>query len=139
MPQLLTAADLAGQFRGFRRAFRVEARDAYWLGYEEAEFALFLAGQPRPPEQVGWWRDYLTRLDGWRHDGREVCRVLLDWEGDSPYKRWRRWCEQFHTRHRCGDDACPVKTGEDMLHMPGSLAEDLGLPLYDFWLFEDED
>jgi uncharacterized protein DUF6879 len=127
MATLLTPKGFADQFGEFRTAWRLEARSDYRLGYERAEFEHFQAGRPRPPEQVSWWRDYLVRVDGWISDGREIGRVRLDDDEPTPYQSWLAWCEPFHR-----------KAGEDIRHMPRARATALGIPGYDFWLFDSE-
>jgi hypothetical protein len=127
MTEVLTSEGFADQFRDFRRAFRLEARDSYFLGYERAEYEHFLADEPHPPSEVPWWQDYLARVTGWAAEGRELARVRLDGEDPSPYQLWLAWCEPWH-----------IKAGDNITHLPRSLAVRLGIPLYDFWLFDDE-
>ncbi len=122
----ITETEFAELFRTFRTsAWRLEA-SKYKLGYEDAEFRRFIAGAPVPPPQISWWSSWLARVRDWRQQGKEIGRVRVDDVPLSPYQRWQRWAEPWHR-----------EAGEDVRHLSRPGAADLGVPLYDFWLFDD--
>jgi len=127
MASLITEAEFAALFRTFRvSAWRLEA-STYKLDYEAAEYQRFMAGQPTAPPQVSWWRPWLDRVRGWKERGMEIGRVRVDDVPLTPYQRWQRWSEPWHR-----------EVGEDIRHLPRPRAAALGLPLYDYWLFDDD-
>jgi hypothetical protein len=111
-----------------RTAFHFEAQSTYRLTYEQADFDLFLAGTPRDPADIDWWRPWLERVATFAEQGKRISRVRLLAEPPSDYQRWELWADPFH-------DAA----GEDIRYMPRSHAGALGLPLdNDWWLLDDE-
>jgi hypothetical protein len=111
-----------------RSAFRLETRDRYALGYERADFERFLAGSPRPPAEVDWWRPWLDQITRLTREGKRIGRVRVLAEPPTDYQRWEMWAAPWHAR-----------AGEDIRYMPRSTAERLGLPLdHDWWLLDDE-
>jgi hypothetical protein len=127
MAALITPSELRGLFGTFRvSAWRLEA-GTYSLGYEAPEFERFLAGDPVPPPDVSWWRPWLDRMQGFKGQGKQVGRVRIDDVPLSAYQRWQQWAEPWHR------DA-----GEDIRHIPRPRAVAIGLPSYDFWLFDDD-
>jgi hypothetical protein len=128
MASLITGAEFADLFRTFRlSAWRLEAASSYKMDYEEAEFQRFIAGEPATPSDVSWWQGWLDWVRGWKGQGKDVGRVRVDDVPLSPYQRWLLWCEPWHH-----------EAGEDIRHLPRPRATRLGLPLYDYWLFDDE-
>jgi hypothetical protein len=118
-------AELAS-FRG--SAFRLETRDAYALGYERADFEAFLAGNPVPPPEVGWWRPWLEQVAALTRDGRLIGRVRLVADPPTPYQQWELWAARWH-----------AQAGEDIRYLPRLRAEAVGLPAdEDWWLLDDE-
>lgn len=115
--------------RSFRRsAFRLETRDTYALGYEQADFEQFLAGAPVPPPELDWWRPWLDEIARLRAEGKTVSRVRILSEPPSDYQRWEMWAARWHSR-----------AGERIGYMARASAERIGLPLrYDWWLLDDE-
>lgn len=111
-----------------RTAFRFETRNAYVLGYEQAELARFLDGQPVPPPEVSWWRPWLDRIAALAADGRHVSRVRVIDEPPSDYQRWELWAAPWH-----------AAAGERITYITRAVAGDLGLPLgYDWWLLDEQ-
>ena len=127
MASLITDAEFAGLFRSFRMsAWRLEA-SCYKLDYEAAEFQRFIAGEPRVPSEISWWRPWFDKVRGWKDLGMEIGRVRVDDVPLTPYQRWQHWAEPWHQ-----------EAGEDIKHLPRPRAAELGLPLYDYWLFDDD-
>lgn len=127
MTALITPAELRGMFGTCHTsAWRLEA-GSYKLGYEAPELERFMAGNPVPPPDVSWWRPWLDRVRGFKEQGKQIGRVRIDDVPLSAYQRWQHWAEPWHT------DA-----GEDIRHMPRPRAVAIGLPSYDFWLFDDD-
>jgi hypothetical protein len=113
----------------FRRsAFHLETRPSYAMSYERADFELFLAGTPRPPSEVDWWKPWLDQITELDRQGKHVRRVRVLAEPPTDYQRWLIWADPWH-----------AEAGEDIRYMPRSKAERIGLPLsHDWWLLDDE-
>jgi hypothetical protein len=127
MAALITPTELRDMFGTFRlSAWRLET-GTYNLGYEAPELQRFLAGDPVPPPDVSWWRPWLDRVRSFTEQGRQVGRVRVDDVPLSAYQRWQHWAEPWHK------DA-----GEDIRHIPRPRAAAIGLPSYDYWLFDDD-
>jgi hypothetical protein len=63
MTREITEEEFDKLLRSIRRsAFRMETRSSYALGYERADFDLFLSGSPVPPPELGWWRPWLDPI-----------------------------------------------------------------------------
>jgi uncharacterized protein DUF6879 len=120
-----TFGDLLRSFR--QTAFRLESRDAYAMDFEHGEFARFLAGSPRPPSEIGWWKDWLDQIAGLASAGKHVSRVRVLAEPPSDYQRWMLWAAPWY-----------AQAGEDIRYMTHREACDLGLPDADWWLLDDE-
>jgi hypothetical protein len=111
-----------------RSAFHLETRDVYALGYERADFELFLAGAPRPPSEVDWWRPWLDQMTRLVREGKQISRVRILAEPPTGYQQWMIWSTPWH-----------AAAGEEIRYMPRSMAERVGLPLeHDWWLLDDE-
>jgi hypothetical protein len=125
----VTEEEFLAMVRGFRRsAFRLETRGTYAPGYEREDFARFLAGAPRPPSEVDWWRPWLDRVGRLTREGKTVSRVRILNEPPSDYERWQLWAARWH-----------AEAGEDIRYLPRSRAERIGLPVdQDWWLLDDE-
>jgi len=124
----ITETEFEELLRSFRRsAFRFEARDAYALDYEQADFDLFLAGQPVAPPDVAWWGPWLERIAAMTAAGRTVGRVRVLAGPPTDYQRWELWAAPWH-----------ASAGEAIGYLPRSEAEALGLPDADWWLLDDE-
>lgn len=110
-----------------RTAFRLETRAQYALDYEAPDFELFLAGNPRPPDQLEWWRPWLDQIARLTREGKRIGRVRIVEEPPSDYQRWELWAADYHAR-----------AGERIAYMPRSRAEAIGLPIdHDWWLLDD--
>ena len=114
--------------RGFRvSAFRFEAQDSYGFKYEQEEFARYVAGTPRTPDQIEWWQAWLNRVRECVRDGKTICRVRLLDTPPTPYQQWLVWGTRFH-----------AEAGEDIRYLLRAEAGNLGLPDHDWWLLDDE-
>jgi hypothetical protein len=108
-------------------AFRFETRASYALGYERADFEAFLAGHPRPPAEVEWWREWLEQIRQQASDGKTIARVRILHHPPSDYQRWEQWCDPWH-----------ADAGERIRYLPLSRAAALSLPLdHDWWLLDE--
>jgi hypothetical protein len=125
----ITEPEFDEMLRSFRHsAFRLETRDTYALGYEEADFERFLAGSPVPPSELNWWRPWLDQIARLTGEGKSVSRVRIVAEPPSDYQRWEMWAAPWHSR-----------AGERIAYLPRQRAEGIGLPLQnDWWLLDDE-
>jgi hypothetical protein len=109
-------------------AFRLETLDAYALDYERPDFERFLGGDPAPPPEIGWWRDWLYQVADLARRGKEVRRVRVIAEPPSVYQRWMLWAHPWY-----------AQAGEGIQYLPRSRAVALRLPLeVDWWLIDDE-
>lgn len=125
----LTEAEFVTEVRTFRTsAFRLEAQPGYVLDYERPVFEGWLAGMAVPPPEVDWWAPWLHRVARWTADeGKTIGRVRVLAEPPTTYQRWLMWATPWH-----------AEVGEKLRYMPRSTAEQIGLPLGDFWLLDDE-
>src|SRR5215831_8530206 len=127
MASMIREAEFADLFRTFRfSAWRLEA-SSYKLDYEEADFQRFIAGEPTALSEISWWRSWFDKVRRWKDQGKEVSRVRVDDVPLSDYQRWQRWAEPWHR-----------EAGEDIRHLPRPRAAELALPLYDYWLFDND-
>jgi hypothetical protein len=108
-------------------AFRFEARDSYAIGEERTEYAAFLKGVPRMPDQVGWWKQYLDQVAERARQGRERSRVRVLADPPTDYQRWLLWADPWY-----------AEAGEDIRYLPRRKAREIGLPDSDWWLLDDK-
>lgn len=109
-----------------RSAFRLETRDAYAISFERAEFDRFLAGSPRPPSEIGWWREWLDQTARHTREGKQVSRVRMLAEPPSDYQRWMIWADPWY-----------AEAGEKIRYLPHGKAYDLDRS-GDWWLLDNE-
>lgn len=128
-PKPISEEEFDGLLASFERsAFHLETRDSYALGYERADFELFLAGTPRPPSEVDWWRPWLDQIARLTREGKRVSRVRILDQPPTDYQRWLRWADPWH-----------AKAGEDIRYLPRKRARLLSMRLdHDWWLLDDE-
>ena len=114
--------------RSFERtAFRLEAQPEYAVGFEREEFERFLAGSPRSPSEIGWWRPWLDQVARLTSEGKKVHRIRVLTEPPTDYQRWMMWAAPWY-----------AEAGEQISYMTRSRAVRIGLPLdHDWWLFDD--
>jgi hypothetical protein len=126
--QPITAAEFAAQLRDFERAaFRLETRRYYALDYERHDFELFVAGRPRPPEQLEWWRPWLEQIARLTAEGKTISRVRIVDDPPTDYQRWEMWATDTH-----------AAAGERIAYLDRAAAISKGLPMeYDWWLLDE--
>lgn len=125
---LLWSDDLLRSFK--QSAFRFEARRAYALTYERADFEKFLAGSPVPPPELDWWRPWLDKIATLTAEGKQVSRVRVLDEPPTDYQRWEMWAAPWHSQ-----------AGERIGYVPRAAAARAMLPLWlgqDWWLLDDK-
>lgn len=104
-------------------AWRWETRREYGVPSETADFRRFLRGEPASPDTAaGPWRETMRLLHG---QGKSVARVRVLDEPPTGYQRWL-----------LEDVLDSVEAGEDIRYLSRSAAEELDLPMDDFWLFD---
>lgn len=112
---------------GFRRAFRLEAQKEYAIGSERSDFQRFLDGNPVPPPDVPWWKQWLDQVARSAEAGRTMSRVRVVEEPPTPYQEFGRWAASWH-----------VAAGEDIRYLSRSAFNRLGIPADDWWLLDDK-
>jgi hypothetical protein len=129
MRHLITEDEFLEQVRSFgRTAFHFEAQPAYAIGIEQADLERFLVGDPVQPTDSDLLRPWLERVAHLRAEGKRIGRVRVLEEPPTDYQRWLLWATP-----------CNVAVGEDILYIPRSKAERIGLPLdHDWWLLDGE-
>lgn len=103
-------------------AYRLEVRRAYGVPDEDIPFQRFLAGEDPGVDWLRPWLDLMARQTG---QGKRVERVRVVDEPPSDYLRW----EIANTPHNLG-------AGEDIRYLSRPRAVSLGLPDYDYWVFD---
>lgn len=110
-----------GMFRDCGTAFRLEWQP-YPVDDEEAAFTCWQAGNPLLPSQWPMWAGWLEFT---RSLGGKITRVRLLEDPPTPYQQWGMWATSYHR------DA-----GDDIRYIARNLAEVLGIPPANWWLFE---
>jgi hypothetical protein len=110
-----------------RSSFRLETLRAYGIPEETPELAAFMAGNPVPPPQVDWWRDWLDQVRTHTRAGRTVTRVRLTDSALSPYQRWMAWADPWY-----------AEAGEQVLRLPRLRAAAVGVPSGQDWYLLDD-
>lgn len=125
----ITADEFADLMRTFKRsAWRLETRSFYVESIEEEDFRLYLAGTPRRPDQLDWFRPWAEQVTRQTLQGKRIGRVRVHDEPPTDYQRWERWVGRWN-----------IAAGEDIKYMSRSRAEQVGLPLaHDWWLLDEE-
>ena len=125
MPATLIAEEeFLAEVRNFREsAFRFEAQEAEPLGYEREEFAQFLAGHPREPMDIDWWRPWLDRVRQFTREGKTISRVRVLADPPTAYQQWLLWAVRAHDSagediRYLQDKETPVKTGDEVSIVP---------------------
>jgi len=128
MITLLSRSEFAPLFSQFRhRAWMFETGEHYSWAYEADELARFAEGSPTRPPDVAWWRPWLDQIRELSGQGKEIGRVRVVTEPPTVYQRWERWALPWH-----------IEAGEQIAYMSRNQASEVGLPDYDFWLFDDD-
>lgn len=122
-PDPYTRNDLWSTFR--RCAFRLETLPEYRMPNEVGRQELYMSGAPRPQDYNADWHADIRR---WASQGKILQRVRVVRPPLTDYQ------------HRQFDWAYPgnLQAGEDTRVLDGAKADELGLPGWDFWFFDDE-
>lgn len=108
-----------------RSAFRLEhQRDP--LPGEQAAVDHWLSGGTMQPWDWEEWRSWLDLA--WRHSssGGEISRVRLVDDPPTVYQRWAMSITPWHE-----------DSGDHIRYMPRAMAEQLSVPVANWWLFDD--
>ena len=108
-----------------RTAFRLEHQRDPLPGEQEA-LQHWLSGNLMVPWEWPPWRDWLDLA--WRHTsaGGEIRRVRLV---DEPPTRYQQWGISITSWHE--------QAGDHIRYLPCHAAERLGIPIANWWLFDD--
>ncbi|MEV6972005.1 DUF6879 family protein [Kitasatospora sp. NPDC093806] len=111
-------------FDGYRRdAFRLEAQPVYTMPREAENLARFLRGEPKPAEHNAAWH---ARVRGFVSSGRTIGRVRVVRQPLTDYQRYQfAWGIPGN-----------IAAGED-IRILDITGQDHGIPLQDWWLFDD--
>ncbi|MFD7446522.1 DUF6879 family protein [Streptomyces sp. NPDC059909] len=122
MPDLITGEAFGRLFEDFEHtAWRLETRTLYTVDEEQEPFARHRRGEdPRHGFQP--WLDTMRRGI---EQGKRIERVRIVPEVLTAYLEFELWLCQFN-----------VQVGEDIRYLPQDQADKLGLPDYDYWLFD---
>lgn len=107
-----------------REAWRLETLDYYHDPAALPRVPLVLAGKPVDWSPRAWWENWVRGLAG---QGRSISRVHVVTEPLTDYVRYE--LEPYRRDQEAGQDA-------RILPRPQALA--LGLPQFDYWLFDRE-
>ncbi|MEV6980603.1 DUF6879 family protein [Sphaerisporangium sp. NPDC051017] len=120
---MLIGDDFNQLFRTFEHtAFRLEVRESYNAPREVESFRRFRAGEP---VDLSWAETWFNMIREATAEGRRFARVRVVSVPLSDYSRFGLWAAQ-----RTSD------AGEDIRYLPRDVAEQLGLPNHDYWLFD---
>jgi hypothetical protein len=108
-----------------RTAFRLEHQREPLPG-EQAAVEHWQQGKPMVPWEWPPWRDWLDLA--WRHTsaGSDISRVRLVDDPLTSYQQWAVHCTPWHER-----------AGDHIRYLPRRTAEELGIPIQNWWLFDD--
>jgi hypothetical protein len=123
----ISRQEFAAQIRDYQAdAFRLEWQQ-HPVPDEQDAYQRFLAGSPLLPAQWPDWQGWLERVREWTRRGKVISRVILLDDQPCPYQQWRIWGATWH-----------VTAGEGILFLPCSKAGELGIPVGNWWLFDDK-
>lgn len=117
--------DLLQSFADCKRtAWRFECQPSYAIPRENASFALWKTGEPKPADHNSAWHE---RVRGYLADGKTLGRARVVRRPLTVYQRYQL------------DWGIPgnIDAGED-IRILDMTDLDLDLPDQDFWLFDDE-
>ena len=125
----LTGDDFNDLFRYFTRtAVRLETQPVYTVAEERESVAEFLAGEPRPVTEFGFYATWLAKIRAATAAGKRVERVRVLDEPPTDYQRWEVWSGRFN-----------AAAGETIRYLSRARAVEIGLPVdHDWWLFDGE-
>ncbi|MGO4747289.1 DUF6879 family protein [Streptomyces sp. 2MCAF27] len=123
MPELVSGDAFLQLFRDFQHtAYRLETRASYGIPEEDEPYRRFLAGDD---PGLDWFEPWLALMREESGKGKRVERVRIIDEPPSDYLRFELW----GTPHN-------LAAGEDIRYLTRPEAGQLGLPGYDYWLFD---
>ena len=108
-----------------RSAFRLETLPEYRVPDEVGRQELYLSGAPMP---AGYNADWHADIRSWAAQGKVLQRVRVVRPPLTDYQR-----RQFDWGYPGN-----LQAGEDTRVLDGSTADELGLPRWDFWFFDDQ-
>lgn len=118
--------DPANPWRTFRHsAFRLETLPEYRVPHEAGERERYLAGEPIPEGYNAAWHTTIRKNAA---AGATMQRVRVVRPPLTDYQR-----RQFDWGYPGN-----LQAGEDTRVLDGARADELGLPGWDFWFFDDE-
>jgi len=107
-----------------RTAYRLETRDYYDMPVEREAYGRFLGGDDPGTD---WFQPWLAVIRNASEAGRRYRRVRVAREPLTDYLRFEMWACRYN-----------VEVGEDVRYLDAGRAAELGMPCYDYWLFDDE-
>lgn len=123
MTELVSGEAFADLFRRFEHsAYRLEPRSAYKVDAESEAYRQFVNGEDPGVEWIG---DWLRLMRMQTEQGKRVERVRVVDDPPSEYVRFMLWL----TPHN-------IESGEDIRYLERNEAARVGLPDYDYWLFD---
>ncbi|SDD94588.1 DUF6879 family protein [Actinokineospora iranica] len=127
MPDLVRGEDFASLFRRFTRsAWRWEAQGTYRQPDEVAPWQRWREGVP-VANDLDWLGPWLDDVRAATRAGKRFERVRLVTDPLTEYLRWQMEVTPAN-----------IEAGEVIRLLPAADARALGLPVHDFWLFDDE-
>jgi hypothetical protein len=128
MTDLVSGENWYRHFLTFERtAKRLETRNAYAKADEDAAFRRFLDGQADDPQYGVELEDWTVGVVGRAiAAGKSFIRVRVVREPPTGYQRFGLRNARYN-----------VAAGEDIRYLQREHAQQLGLPDYDFWLFDE--
>lgn len=132
MRKVIDDAEFWRQLAGFKRsAWRFEQQPSYDIGYEQDQFAAFLAGRPVPPTDNPELRAWMKQIADQVTAGKTVGRVRIVDDPLTDYQRWLRWMDRWN-----------IEAGETIDYLSRRRAHDVGLlpaaGRADWWFLDDE-
>lgn len=123
--RITEGADWAELFSKFERsAWRWEAQKIYREPVEQEPLSDFLAGKEPDLSYMDQWLAEVRRATA---EGRRFARVRMLTDPLTPYLRFELAVSGRN-----------IDAGEEIRVIPEARARALGLPEYDFWLFDDD-
>lgn len=123
MSDRLVGEDFGRLFQTFEHtAWRLETRDSYLVEEEQDPYRSFLAGEP---VGLDWFQPWLDQIAELTSSGKRIGRVRLVTTPLTDYLRF----ELHNTVHN-------QAAGEDIRFLDKATGMQLGLPDYDYWLFD---
>ena len=120
---LVSGAEFFALFQRFEHtAFRLEPRARYNVEDEAEPYARFLAGEDPGLDWMTEWLELMRHQTG---QGKRVERVRVVDDPPSDYLRFMMWLHPHN-----------AAAGEDIRYLERTRAVEVGLPDYDYWLFD---